>query len=482
MGLLKSLWGWVDDRTGLSALLGDPLFHPVPRGAGWDYVFGSAALFAFIVQVITGIALATAFVTSPADAYDSLIFITNDPFGYMLRGMHFYGASAMMLMVGLHMLQVYLYGAYKFPREMQWLSGVVLFAVTVGLAFTGQLLRWDDIAVWSVFLAATMADRVPLIGDQIGRFILAGETVGGQTLSRFYAIHVFFIPAVVFVFLGLHIWLILHNGISEPPVPGQKVDPKTYRDWYHKYLERDGVPFWPDAAWRDIVFGVGMVVVIMLLAWFWGPPHIGAPPDPSVVEAYPRPDWYFLWMFAGLALIPPALEEYLLVIGPLLIGGVLIALPFISNRGERSPWTRPWAVAISIMIVLMIGTLWIAGIRAPWAPAFEVARVSPDVVPVADEQVERGAQLFYDRGCQFCHSVGGQPGGARGPDLTTVGQRLTTEYITISILNGRRNMPAYAGSLNPEEVNALVAFLESLSERPNTETSSLSETGDGAND
>lgn len=458
MRWIRAAWRWIDDRTGYSSLAKPILEHPVPRGAKWAYVFGSATLFAFIIQVITGIALSAAYVTSAGEAYESLQFITNDPIGYLLRGMHFYGASAMILMVGLHMIQVFLYGAYKFPREMNWLTGVLLLGVTVAMGFTGQLLRWDDIAVWSVYVAASQAARVPVVGDSLAHFVIAGDTIGGATLSRFFAFHVFFIPAIIFAIVGLHLWLVLHHGISEPPEAGRPVDPTTYRAWYHRYLERDGVPFWPDAAWRDIVFGLGMLVVIIVLAIVWGPPHLGAPPDPSVVEAYPRPDWYFLWFFAALALLPAEIEDLVIILAPVLIGLVLLGLPFVANRGERSPRRRPWAVAVVLIVVIMVGSLWIQGIRAPWSPAFESQPLAPEVIASTDAQVLRGAELFHAQGCQFCHMFRGE-GGTRGPDLTHVGDRLSTELITIAILNGRRNMPAYATTLTPDEVDALVAFL-----------------------
>jgi ubiquinol-cytochrome c reductase cytochrome b subunit len=458
MRWVKGAWAWVDDRTGFSTLVTPILVHPVPRGAGWAYVFGSATLFAFIIQVITGIALSTAFVTSAGDAYESLQFITASPLGYLLRGMHFYGASAMILMVGLHMIQVYLFGAFKYPREMNWLSGVILLAVTVAMGFTGQLLRWDDIAVWSVFVAASQSSRVPLVGEQVARFIIAGDSIGGATLSRFYAFHVFFIPALIFAVVGLHLWLVLHHGISEPPKAGRPIDPKTYRAWYHQYLERDGVPFWPDAAWRDIVFGVGMLIVIMLLSWFWGPPPLGEPPDPSAIETYPRPDWYFLWFFAALALLPHQIEDYVIILGPLVIGFLLFALPFFSNRGERSWKRRPWAVGIVLTVVIMIGTLWIVGVQAPWSPNFEAETLASDVVPAGTEQVRQGAQLFHDEGCIYCHAYANQ-GGQRGPNLSNVSERLPPEQIGIAILDGREGMPSYATTLSPQEVEALVAFL-----------------------
>jgi len=460
LSYIQRAWEWFDDRTGTWKLLGPVLEHPVPRGAKWSYVFGSATLFAFLIQVVTGIALATAYVTSTGDAYDSLQFITHDPFGYVLRGMHFYGASAMILMVGLHMIQVFLIGAYKFPREMNWLSGVVLLGVTVAMGFTGQLLRWDDIAVWSVFVAASQAERAPVIGPQIAQFIIAGNQIGGATLSRFYAFHVFFIPALIFAVVGLHVWLVLHHGVSDPPQAGRPVDPKTYRAWYHDYLERDGVPFWPDGAWRDVVFGVGMVIVILLLGLLVGPPELGRPPDPSNIDAYPRPDWYMLWIFSAFALLPAGIEDYVIIIAPLIIGAILMGLPFVAGRGERSPRRRPWAVAVVIIVVLMIGTLWLAGEQAPWSPNFQAQALSPDAVGAMSGQAKQGALLFHAKGCQFCHTFAGQ-GGRRGPDLTQVGDRLTTEQIAISILNGRTNMPAFAGTLKPEEVNDLIAFLQS---------------------
>ncbi len=462
MKLIKATWDWLDDRTGMSTLLGPVFDHPVPAGAKWAYVFGSATMIAFIIQVVTGIALSAAYVTSSGEAYESLKALSdpvNNPLGYLLRGMHFYGASAMVVLVGLHMIQVFLYGAYKFPREMNWLTGVVLFAVTLAMGFTGQLLRWDDVAVWSVYLAASMSSKVPVVGSGIAHFLVAGDTIGGATLSRFFAFHVFFIPALIFVFLGAHLWLVIHHGISEPPEAGRPVDPKTYRAWYHSYLEKHGVPFWPDAAWRDVVFGLGVVVVIMLMAWFWGPPHLGEAPDPSAIEVYPKPDWYLLWIFAALALLPGALEEYVVFIGPLIIGGILVALPFISNRGERSWKRRPWAVASVLIIVLMIGSLWIKGVQAPWTPSFNAQALPAQVVNASTAEVQRGAELFNSQGCQNCHAIAGY-GGQRGPSLSNVADRLSREQIAISILNGRRNMPAYATSMSPEDLSALVDFLQ----------------------
>jgi ubiquinol-cytochrome c reductase cytochrome b subunit len=464
--LLRTTIDAFEERTGLIKFFRDIVLHPVPPDTGWYYVFGSAVLVCFIMQVVTGIALATRYVASSGNAYEVLQYITYKAvLGNLLRGMHFFGASAMILLVGIHMIQVFLMGCYKYPREFNWVTGVILLFLTVAMGFSGQLLRWDQTAVWATVLAAEMIGRTPLVGKYLARFLLGGKTLSGATLSRFLAFHVFFLPAAIFGVVGLHLFLVLHDGISAPPVPGGRVNPRTYRAEYEKLLEERGVPFWPDAAWRDVVVAFGVVVAIVALAHFVGPPALNNPPNPSLLANDPRPDWYMLWYFAVLALLPRGLESIFMILAPLTAFIFLILVPVLWNKGERHPARRPWAVAMVVVVVSTIIAFWIEGSISPWSPDFSAQPLPTSLVRSNDPQVISGAQLFHDKACEFCHTVEGH-GGLRGPNLTEVALRLSINDIKIRILNGGGNMPSFAGILSSADLDDLVAFLESRVQQP----------------
>ena len=457
----QRIFEWLDTRICISEVILPIIEHPVPANIDWWYVLGSATLIAFVFQVVTGVALAMSYVPAPNSAYESLYFITNVAvLGSLIRGIHYFGASAMVILIACHAAHVFIIGSYKFPREVNWLTGVFLLFLTLGMAFTGQLLRWDQDAYWAVVVAAEQAGKTPLIGQFLAQIVVAGQTVGGATLTRFYATHVFLFPALMFLLIGLHLYLVIVEGVSEPPRVGQVVDPATYKERYHQVLEH-GIPFFPDAAWKDVVFALAVGLVVVALAAIVGPPSLGALPDPTNVMAYPRPDWYFLWYFSLLALIPNNVEDAFIIGFPLLIAVGLFILPLLANQGERSPLRRPWAPIIVGLAALSIAVLIREGQIAPWSPNVSVGPVPASVTESLSPSARRGALLFQQFGCHSCHMVAGT-GGRRGPDLTDVGSRLTHAQLITRVLGGGYNMPAYASTITPAELADLVDFLQSL--------------------
>ncbi len=424
------------------------------------YVFGSATLTAFMIQVVSGIALALIYVPSTSQAYSTLQYITHvATFGRVLRGMHYFGASAMVLLVGIHMARVFLTASYKYPRTVNWFTGLVLLFLTLGMGFTGQLLRWDQDGVWSVVVGAEQAARTPWIGKWLARLVLGGDTVGGTTLSRFFAVHVFFIPGLIFAFIAVHLYLVLRHGISEPPKVGEPVDPKTYKTRYEDMLKKEGVPFFPDAILRDAVVTLALCLTVLALAIFIGPPQLGKPPDPTLIDAVPRPDWYLMWYFAVLALLPHGTEKYLIIAIPLLLFIVPLFLPLLFPKGERSIRRRPWAPVIVFATVVIIAGLWRLAAQAPWTLRFKTPPLPMSIVRSQDKLVIRGANLFYTKSCLYCHMIDGQ-GGIRGPDLSSVADRLNRDQMIIRISNGGYNMPAYTYNMKADELKAILAFLE----------------------
>src|SRR3954452_4223255 len=267
---LRSIVDWLDARLSFRESLLPSLTHPIPRGAagpmGWWYVFGSASITLLAIQVVTGIGLALVYVPTADQAYESLLYLnTEHPLGGLLRAMHYYAGSGMVVMVLAHMTQVFLHGSYKYPREMTWVMGVFLLLCTLGMFFSGQILRWDPDAYWGLAVAGSMAGRVPVLGPQVVHLVLGGLVIGGDSLSRFFTLHVFVIPGSLLLFLGIHLWLVLKRGISEPPVPGRPVDPRTYEVEYEEELRR-GVPFLGDAMLKDAFFSALAVLVVVGLA------------------------------------------------------------------------------------------------------------------------------------------------------------------------------------------------------------------------
>ena len=458
--------GWLEQRAGLGAPIREAASHRVPSAsASWWYVFGSATLVAFVLQVVTGICLATVYAPSANDAWTSLERLNHEiPLGWFLRALHGWGSNFMVALVVMHMVQVFLFGAHKYPRELTWMVGVVLLLMTLGMAFTGQIMRFDQDAYWGLGIGASIAGRTPIVGRALVHLLLGGPIIAGATLSRFFTLHVFVIPAVLMALVGLHLLLVLKLGINEWPMPGRVVSRETYRREYETLVHADGVPFFPDAAKKDMVFAGLVILALVACAAVFGPIGPGGQPDPTIIDTEPSPDFFFLWIYAALALLPAYLETILLLTAPVVAILFLLALPLLAGTGEKSWRRRPVAVLAVILIFLTIGSLTYLGTFAPWSPVMDAWSALPtpeDYLKDRSPLELQGALVVQAKQCRNCHALGGE-GGRRGPALDDVATRLTRDQLIRQVLQGGGEMPAYGKNLSPAEVTALVAFLETL--------------------
>lgn len=462
----QGVFVWVDDRLYLTKLFESTAGHHVPKSAAsWFYVFGSATLLCFVIQLITGIMLATVYVPSGAEAYKTLEYLTYEqPLGWFLRAVHYWGSNFMVGIMLLHMTQVYLFGAYKYPREITWISGVLLMGLTLGLAFTGQVMRFDEDAYWGLGIGAAIMGRVPFVGEQMVNLMLGGPTIASETLSRFFALHVFVLPGGVLAIVSLHLRMVLTKGINEYPTPGMVVRRETYDKEYAAILKKEGVPFFPEAISKDLVAAALVIFGILFCALVFGPKGPTGPPNPVEIDTVPRPDFFFLWIFAVAALMPEWMESIALLGGPALIGLILLALPFFNGTGEKSWRRRPVAVMIVIMTYLSLGLLTYYGQTAPWSPQMSAWKAAPtprEFIEGRSALELQGAVVLQNMQCRNCHAIGGI-GGDRGPDLSDVGARLTAPQLVRQVVQGGGNMPAYGVNLTPDQVEALVAYMVTL--------------------
>ncbi|HWR72220.1 MAG TPA: cytochrome b N-terminal domain-containing protein [Nitrospirota bacterium] len=397
--MLKKLLDWFDERYSVRRLWTAFADNPIPGGASWFYVLGATLLFLFILQMATGIALALYYVPTPDHAYDSVKFIQEEAvLGSFVRGLHHWGASFMMVIVALHMLRVFVFGAYKKPREIVWVLGVGLIALVGGFAFTGYLLPWDQKAYWATVVGTNVAGTVPVIGGLLLRIIRGGTELGAFALSRFYAIHTYILPWSLALFAGAHIFLLERAGAGGVWNAADRV---PYRS----------EPLFPNQLFRDTLF---MLLVFLALVSFavLFPAPLEPVADPTDSTYNPRPEWYFYFVFQMLKIFEGRFELVGTVIIPTITIGLLVLVPFLDRRPERNPRKRPFMMAGASLFVIIVAALTIEGARAPIVNAPAVT--SPSVLA--------GRALFQKSGCPACHSIHGK-GGTVGPDLTRTAGR-----------------------------------------------------------
>ena len=514
------VFDWLHARTGhrsaADALLNDPL----PPGTGWFFTLGSILLALLTVQLLTGAFLALYYAPTPDHAYDSIRFITAGWAGRLVRGLHHFGASFIVVAAALHLLRVIAFASYKPPRELTWLSGLALLAIVLGFALTGYLLPWDQRAYWATVVTINIARLAPIGGDAVASLLQGGTVIGALTLTRWYAAHVIFLPALLVTLVAAHLALMRRQGISGPVRP------------------RPGRPFafYPAQAARDVTV-IAIVLLALTLLALNGTPPLEAPADPADASYVPRPEWYFLGLFQMLKYFPGRWEVVGAIVLPAALGGLLGALPWLDRTSEREPRRRPVVMGAALMGVVAAVTLtalgwrdrpsnagarwtlreiagagyvanagcarchdpsgvaspltegrvaraaeWIAahvhdpemiapGLREPPLPPDEreaaaivayVRRLGRDGAPSVDAGTAAAATVFA-RHCIGCHVIDGD-GGTDGPDLSRVGGKHDAATLRRWIenpeaVNPDAEMPSFGRRLSPRELDAIAAYL-----------------------
>ncbi len=356
--IFKKLYGWVDERVHLEDLVKfmGKKYVPVHRYSVW-YYFGGVSLFLFIIQVVTGILLLFYYKGSADLAFESVYFIMSKvQFGWLIRSIHAWSANLFILSVFIHMFSVYFEKAYRKPREMTWITGMLMFFMALGFGFSGYLLPWNELSFFATKVGSDIAGQIPLIGEPIKEFIRGGQDVTGATLSRLFGIHVALLPGIFTIILGIHLILIQRQGISEP-VHLQKSVSK----------EKKTMPFFPNFMLRDLLLWLLVLNVLAILAVFF-PANLGVKADPfSSAPAGIKPEWYFLFMFQSLKYFP----AYILSIEGELVGIILfgaagilwLLVPFWDRKSSRGEHNRliNYAGLFAVIFIIILTILgWIS--------------------------------------------------------------------------------------------------------------------------
>ena len=517
---MRGLLEWLDQRTGFRAVRDVVLDEPLPPGTGWAFTLGSLLLFGLTIQVVTGTLLALFYAPTPDHAWDSVRYITTGVRGgHVLRGLHHWGSSLVVVTAVVHLIRVVIFGSYRAPRETNWIIGLVLLQVILAFGLTGYLLPWDQRAYWATVVTINISKLTPMAGEFVAGLLRGGPDIGALTLTRWYGVHVLVLPPVLFALTAIHLYLMRRHGISGPITP------------------REGVsrPFFPYQAARDLTIAILAGVLLAVLAW-QGAPALEAPADPTASGYIPRPEWYFLGLFQLLKYFSGRLE----VVGAIVIPGavmtLLALLPWIDRARTRGLRDRRWlltgvgALVATITTLTVLGAMdrpaavgtdwnvreqagvalmssstctschsekglagsidplrvskprdWIAGhlldpqmiapgLRAATATnehdntaiLAALARGRSGAVPVLSSD-EASVAVLFNRNCLRCHTMG-PVGGKEGPVLTEVGSRIAEAGIVRQVTTPRAvkatgEMPSFEGKLTSDEIEKVAKWL-----------------------
>ena len=414
------VYAYLDERIRISSMMSFLLDEPIPGGSRWAYIPGSMVFFVLILQFVTGMMLAFYYGGTPDHAWDSVNYIDHLTYngvgvGRLIRGIHYWGSSIMVIAVGIHLLQVFLWGAYKRPREIMWLVGVVLLALTLIASFSGYLLPWDERAYWGTIVGTNMIGLVPFVGEAIKAAIRGGIGLGALTLSHFFTLHTMILPTLFILFVMLHMVIFRRVG---PAGPFSGTPEK---------LEVTKDTFYPRQVLMDAFGMLGIFIFILALALL-RPPGLESVANPSNAAYSPTPAWYFDWIFELLKLIRP---EIVGVVGlPVLIAIVLVFLPFLDKKPVRSPFRRPFAVLSTLFVLTAMLVL-----------SLMAENGYKKLVDVDRAAMLRGQTVFHSAGCMGCHTLFGK-GGKIGPDLSEEGLVGHSEHwLKVQFVNSKAHFP-----------------------------------------
>jgi quinol-cytochrome oxidoreductase complex cytochrome b subunit/cytochrome c551/c552 len=481
---MRTVIDWLEHRTGIESAVKGFLYEEIPASAGWHQIIGSMAVFFFVIQVFTGAMLAFNYAPTPGEAYNSVKYIMTElTAGPLIRGLHHWGASMMLIIVVLHMIQVFIYGAYKKPREATWMVGVTLLLITLAFGLTGYLLPWDNRAYWGTVVTTQIASQAPIAGPYLLRLLGSQGAVGNVTFSRFYALHTVLLPPLTIILIGIHIYLVRKHGVAA--APGDTAPKRK---------------FFPEQVFKDTV-GIAIAFIILFIMAVVAKVPLERLADPTDTAYIPRPEWYFLFLFQTLKFFKGPLET----VGSVVLPGVAVLTLFLIPFIDRGPMIRLGKRTFAITFVLLAAIAWTglttaAVVTTPKnqesaddteTPATETpeATVATASAPTANPESPTpaalapwqqltpeelaGLGLFKKQGCMGCHPGAGQKG--IGPDLTRIpaGHR-NVAWLVPHFKNPEKIVP---GSVMPPvdlsapDLNALSLFV--LTFTPQNETALL---------
>ncbi|HEY1654712.1 MAG TPA: cytochrome b N-terminal domain-containing protein [Candidatus Tumulicola sp.] len=468
--MLNTTMKWIEERTGLVSITQNFLTEDIPGGASYWYVFGSVTLFAMIVQIVTGILLTFFYAPSTATAWESTRAIYLNPWTHFLLSLHYWGASAMIALVVLHLLQVLIWGAYKAPRELNWVVGVLLLLVTLVLGLTGYLLPWDMNAYFASQVSLNIVGVAPG-GSVIQNVAQGGSAMGTATINRFFGLHVWLMPAALLALVGVHLVIFRRQGPAGPVPSDRRLAPPGR--------------FWPDQLFMDGAVSLIVFAIIVLLACFV-PPYLDAKANPTVSNFTPYPAWYFLSLFGLLAVVPPnvhlgpltiSTELFATIIVPTVFGIIVLLLPWFDRSKARGFGSRRgvlWMTAIALIAILGLSIFGQVGIvrrqtaGPPSPPESLVLAAKPALVA----PVTSSGAMIYAANCSRCHGAQGQGVAGAFPPLAentvVTGDPKTVIGIVLGGLHGaiavngqtyNGTMPPWKGSLSDADAAAVVTYI-----------------------